>query len=199
MFCILFEMCFESLIWCLDWVACVRLSSCVSFPSWKTSFLQARLLLNTSSTNILSIKPSSCDLNRSLTASWSIEEIFEALYLPDKFLTDPRSIQIFRFSLDSSSTASQSVEILLHALFFTCFASFFYPVIHSILFHCIHAFIWIPCAPLIIFDHLYISRVKFYGFLYPLSIMTKKGRNTCLYKRELCFILLGGVFTSLLF
>ena len=77
----------------------------------------------------------------------------------------------------------------------------------------IHAFIWIHCAPLIIFDHLYISRVKFYSFLYPLSIMTKRGRkcgfflrfymlggrNTCLCKGELCFILLGGVFTSLLF
>ena len=55
---------------------------------------------------------------------------------------------------DTSLTASRSVETLLHALFFTCFASFFYLVIHNILFHYIHAFIWIPCAPLIIFMFL---------------------------------------------
>ena len=63
------------------------------------------------------------------------------------------------------------------------------------------------------FDHLYISRVKLSSFLYPLSIMTKrgincgnigfflkilhvKGSNTCLCKGELCFILLWGVLTS---
>ena len=67
-------------------------------------------------------------------------------------------------------------------------------------------------------DHLYVSRVKFSSFLYHLSIMTKRGRNcgeyvvvffffflkilhvrgrnTCLYKEEMCFILLGGVLTS---
>ena len=91
-----------------------------------------------------------------------------------------------------------------------CFshASFFYLVIHNILFHYIHAFIWIPCAPLIILDHLFISRVKFSSFLYHLSIMKKrrrncgnmwflfKGRNTCLCQGELCFILLGRVLTS---
>ena len=31
------------------------------------------------------------------------------------------------------------------------------------------------------------------------KILHVRGRNTCLCKRELCFILLGGVFTSLLF
>ena len=63
-------------------------------------------------------------------------------------------------------------------------------------------------------DHLYVSWVKLYNFLYPLSIMTKRGRNcgdfvvsffkilhargrnTCLCKGEMCFILLGGVLTS---
>ena len=73
------------------------------------------------------------------------------------------------------------------------------------MFHYIHAFIWISCVPFIIFDHLYISRVKHSSFLYPLSIMTKRGRNcgfffkilhvrgrnTCLCKGEMCFILLG--------
>ena len=68
-------------------------------------------------------------------------------------------------------------------------------------------------CPLIILDHLYVSRVKFSSFLYPLSIMTKRGRNcgdfvvffkilhvmgrnTCLCKGEMCFILLGGVLHS---
>ena len=104
---------------------------------------------------------------------------------------------------------------LLKDLFFTCFASFYYLVIYSILFHYIHAFIWISCAPLIILDHLYVFRVKLSSFLYPLSIMTKRGRNcgeyvvsffkilhvrgrnTFLCKGEMCFILLGGVLTSL--
>ena len=68
----------------------------------------------------------------------------------------------------------------------------------------------VSLCPLIIFDHLYVSQVKFYSFLYPFSIMTKKGEkmwflfkiihvrgiNTCICKGELCFILLGGVFTS---
>ena len=103
---------------------------------------------------------------------------------------------------------------LLRDLSFTCFASFFSLVIHNILFHYIHAFLWILCTPLIILDHLYVFRVKLFSFLYPLSIMTKRGRNcgdfvvsffkilqvrgrnTFLCKGELCFILLGGVFTS---
>ena len=159
------------------------------FLSWKTSFLQARKLLDTSSTDILHIKPSSCDLDRSSTASRSIKEIFWALCLPDRFSTDPRSIKISRFSLDSSSTACQSVETLLHALFFTYFASFFYLVIHNILFHYIHAFIWIHCALLIILDHLYVSRVKLYSFLYPLSIMTKRRRKCGFF---LSFYMLRG-------
>ena len=71
-----------------------------------------------------------------------------------------------------------------------------------------------PWSSLIILDQLYVSRVKLSSFLYPLSIMTKRGRNcgdfvvsffkilqvrgrnTCLCKGEMCFILLGGVFTS---
>ena len=118
--------------------------------------------------------------------------------------------------LDSCLTASRSVEILLHALFFTCFASFFYLVIHSILFHHIHAFIWILCTLrsfLIIFIFLGWSFlasctlcqswqkmgeiVENMWFLF--KILHVKGKNTCLFKGELCFILLGGVFTSFLY
>ena len=108
---------------------------------------------------------------------------------------------------------SRSIEILLHALFFTYFAYFFYLVIHNILFHHIHAFIWILCTPLIIFIFLGWSFlisctlcqswqkggeiVEICGFF--LKILHVRGRNTCLCKGELCFILLGGVLTSFLY
>ena len=104
---------------------------------------------------------------------------------------------------------------LLRDFFFTCFASFFYLVIHSILFHYIHALIWISLYPL---DHLW-SFLCFLGeafqLLVPfvnldkngeklwricgffLTILHLRGRNTCLCKGEMCFILLGGVLTSL--
>ena len=107
---------------------------------------------------------------------------------------------------------SMTFFFLLRDLSFTCFAYFYYFVIYSILFYYIHAFLWILCTPLIILDHLYVSRVKHSSFLYPLSIMTKsgrncdvvsffkilhvRGRNTFLCRGELCFILLGGVLTS---
>ena len=76
----------------------------------------------------------------------------------------------------------------------------------------VHAFIWISLYPLIILDHLYVSRVKLSSFFYLLSIMIKRGRNcdvvsffkilhvrgrnTFLCKGELCFILLRGVLAS---
>ena len=98
-------------------------------------------------------------LGLTLTASRKIGRSIEpkscALYLLDTSSTDSLSIKIFGFHLDRSSTASWSVMTLLHALFFTIFfASFYYLVIHNILFHYIHAFIWIPFAPLIIFMFL---------------------------------------------
>ena len=71
--------------------------------------------------------------------------------------------------------------------------------------------------PLIILDHLYVFWVKLSSFLYPLSLMTKmgrncgeyvvfffffkilhvRGRNAFLCKGEMCFILLESVLTSL--
>ena len=39
-------------------------------------------------------------------------------------------------------------------------------------------------------DHLYVSWVKFYSFLYPLSIMTKRGRKCGFFLR---FYMFGGV------
>ena len=91
-----------------------------------------------------------------------------------------------------------------------CFAYFYYLVIHSILFHYIHAFLWIFCAPLIIFIFLEWSIlasctlcqswqkggeiVKNMWFLF--KVLHVRGRNTCLCKGEMCFILLGRVLTS---
>ena len=120
------------------------------------------------------------------------------------FLSSPLSlflIDLDRFSihqgwllLDSFSIAYRSIKIILHALFFTCFASFFYLVIHSIFFHYIHAFLWIPCAPLIILDHLYVSRVRLFSFLHPLLIMEKRGRKCGFFLR---FYMLGGEIYAL--
>ena len=111
-----------------------------------------------------------------------------------------------------------NIFFLLRDLFFTCFTSFYYLVIHNILFHYIYAFIWISCAPLIILDYLYVSRVKHSSFLlrellvtfvnydkkgeklwrlnFFFKILHVKGRNTCLCKGEMCFILLRGMLTS---
>ena len=155
---------FESLTcWlglCLRVACLIALISMYFSSLWKTAFYQARQLLD----------------------RFSIH--WETFCLVDRSSTNSRSIEV-----DFCSIASRFVEILLHALFFTCFASFCYLVIHRILFHYIHAFIWIPCAPLIILDHLYVSRVKLFSFLYPLSIMTKKGRICGLFLR---FYMLGG-------
>ena len=133
-------------------------------------------------------------------------------FLSGRQILDRFSIHRGQLLLDSCLIASQSVKILLHALFFTCFTSFYYLVIHSILFHYIHAFIWFPFAPLIIFDHLCFSgeslqllvpfvnhdkKWKKMWFLF--NILHVRGRNTCLCKGQMCFILLGGVFTSLFF
>ena len=104
------------------------------------------------------------NLDSSLTPSLSIE-LFSCFLSQSWHLSIARLINRETFyPINSSSTAtfihrglldtSRSVEILLHVLFFTCFAPFLYLVIHSILFHHMHAFIWILCTPLIIFMFL---------------------------------------------
>ena len=115
------------------------------------------------------------------TLPWhlAIYRVFQLLFIAISIASQQLggSIKISSGSSIASRQLLNPSRFFLHALFFTCFAYFFYLVIHSILFHYIHAFLWILCAPLIIFDHLYISRVKRSSFLYPLSIMTKRGRN----------------------
>ena len=153
------------------------------FPSWKTIFKQSQHLFDT----WLFVELLSCFLSQSWQLSIARWIDRESSWPFDSFLT-----------------ASRSIEILLHALFFTCFESFFYLVIHIILFHYIHAFLWILCALLIIFIFLGWSVlisctlcqswqkggeiVEIRGFF--LKILYVKGRNTCLCKGEMCFILL---------
>ena len=147
------------------------------FPSWKTVFKQSQQLLDTSL--ILGY------LSSFLTSSYrNLDSFSTARWINRDFFWILNSFSIAGWSIEGGFCVivSQYLSIhwdffFLHALFFTCFASFFYLVIHSNLFHYINSFLWILCASLIIFDHLYISRVKRSSFLYPLSIMTEMGRN----------------------
>ena len=160
------------------------------------------------------------------TARLSVE-LFKWFLSQSRHLSIARLIDQETFCLlDRCSIASRSIKIgfcsivsrhlsiywdfFLHALFFTCFASFFSLVIHSILFHYIHAFIWISFAPLIIFMFLRWSFltsctlcqswqkeeeiVENMWFLF--KTLRVRGRNTCPCKGEMCFILIGGVLTS---
>ena len=120
-------------------------------------------------------------LDRVSTTSQSIEKLS---FWP----IDSRSIEV-GFCLIATQQLLNLSKTLLHAFLSTCFASLYYLVIHSILFHYIHIFIWIPCALLIIFYYLYVSRVKLYSFLYLLSIMTKRGIKCGFFLR---FYMLGG-------
>ena len=95
-------------------------------------------------------------------------------------------------------------------MFSVCFASFYYLVFHSILFHYIRAFLCFLCAPLIIFMSLEWSFIasctlcqswqkggEIVENMWFLSkILHVMGRNICLCKGEMCCILLGGVLTS---
>ena len=92
----------------------------------------------------------------------------------------------------------------MHCFSHVLHLSFILPSI-NILFHYIHAFLWIFCDPLIIFIFLKWSVlasctlcqswkkggeiVEICGFF--LKIIYIRGRNTCLCKGEMCFILLG--------
>ena len=81
------------------------------FPPCKTPFLQARQLLDRSSTNSFLLSLSFFFLNRSLMDSRSIEEFSCALCLLDSISTASRSIEISWFLLDRVSTASRSIEV----------------------------------------------------------------------------------------
>ena len=104
-------------------------------------------------------------------------------------------------------------SLFLYTGLVTMFASFYYLVIQSILFHYIHAFIWISYTPLIIFMFLGWSFIASCTFcqswqkrgeivenMWFLSkILHVRGRNTFLVRGIMCFILLGGGLTSFFF
>ena len=183
--------------WIFVCVACLIAFIFVFFSSWKIVFKKSRQLL---------------DISWQLGYLSSSSAFFYRIL--DNFSKDSRSIEkafvcsiaVQFIEVGFCSIASRSVKILLHALFFTCFASFCYLVIHNILFHYIHAFIWIPCAPLIIFMFLRWSFLvsctlcqswqkggeNVEKMLFLFMILHVRGRNTCLCKGEMCFILLGG-------
>ena len=87
--------------------------------------------------------------------------------------------------LDSNLTASRFVETLLHALFFTCFASFFYLCVHSILFLFFLVGLWFLILLVPSISVFCLSPVMSFGFLYPLTIVSKRGRNL----RIECYVL----------
>ena len=142
------------------WESKMMIASLIELHNWLYSCLCFSLLEKLFLSN----------LDSSLTPSLSVE-------LLSYFLSQSRHLSIARWinqesswPFDSFSTTSRSTEVgsiasrhlsinrdPLACIVFQMFASFFYLVIHSILFHYIHAFIWIFCAlwsSLIIFMYL---------------------------------------------
>ena len=124
-----------------------------------------------------------------LTASWQIGRSIEpkscALYLLNTSLTDTQSIEVGFFSIDSQHLLNWSRYPLACIVFhmFCIFLLSCHPY-HLVSLHsCIYMDSLCP------FDHLYVFQVKFYSFLYPLSIMTKRERECGLVLR---FYMLGG-------
>ena len=130
------------------------------FPSLKTPFLQARQFLDKSSTDSHLSSPFFFFSGQKLTQFRSVEisGVFldnfsmhrETFCLADRSSIDSRSIEDGFYSIAAWQLLNLS-KIFVHALFFTYFASFYYLVIHSILFHYIHAFFMDSFCPL---DHL---------------------------------------------
>ena len=191
MFCIYVERCFESLICWLDlWLS----SHLVAFSSYVFFSLEKPLfcILDSFSIESWQLPLLSRFLGFTSTISQQIGQSIEpkscAICLLDTSLTDSQSIEVGFYSI----AARQFLDLLRPSCmqcFSHVFVSFYYFIIHSILFHYIHSFLWIPFAPLITFDHFYVSRVKFFSFLYPLSIMTKREGKCGFFLR---FDMLGG-------
>ena len=140
----------KNVVWILGWVACLIAFISVFFPSWKTIFKQSRQLFNTSTTPgyLSSFSTSSYrNLNSFSTARWIDWDFF---WILDSFST----ASIHRDWLNSISTPfDQSKSSCMHCFSHVLHLSFILPSI-NILFHYIHAFLWILCAPLIIFIFL---------------------------------------------
>ena len=149
------ELSFESLICCLDvWlIACLLHSSLYVFPLLKTLFSSSSI----ASWHILDRNPFYRDSflwSQQILDSNSTHWEFILCSLFAQHILNRFLIHWGWLLLNRLLTPPRSIEIPLHAchfsLFFTGFVSFYYLVIHSILFHYIHAFICSLCP----FDHL---------------------------------------------
>ena len=203
---------FESLICDLDvclsslYVAlismCFSLLEKPSFFKLDTSLIDSFLssfsfsFLDSISIASQSIEISRFLLDKILTASWSIEI---SRLLLNTFLTASRSIKtnscaLYVYSIDSRQTLDPSrfmvfLSIASRQLLDLSRPSCMYCFSHLISLHsCIYM------DSLCSLDHLYVSRVKFYNFLYPLSIMTKRGRKCGFFLR---FYMLWGEIHAL--
>ena len=163
--CILLRDVFESLTCCLDlWLSslldCIHL--CV-FPLFEKLLLSSLTASQQILDRFLFVEPIFLLSQQKLTHFRSIEisgvlpDSFlihrETFCLADRSSTDSRSIDVGFCSIVARQLLDLS-KTFLHVLSFTCFASFYYLVIHNNLFHYIHAFIQFPFAPLIIFMFL---------------------------------------------
>ena len=152
---------FESLKCWLDlWLSSLFvafISMCFS-SLWKTTFYQARQILDSflsiepfkllfsTEVNAISIHQDFWSSSQQISIASSIHQ--ETFCLADRSSTDSQSIEVGICSIAAWQLLDLSGPSCMHCFFFfTCFASFYYLAIHSILFHYIHAFIWIPCAP----------------------------------------------------
>ena len=147
------------------------------FPSWKTVFKQSRQLLDTSSIlgYLSSFSTSSYrNLDSFSTARWIDQDFF--------------------WILDSFSIAGWSIEVGF------CSIVSQYLSIHRDFF-CMHCFSHVLHISFILSSiaSCFITFMHFYGFFvnmwFLFKILHVRGRNTCLCKGEMCFILLGRVLT----
>ena len=146
----------------------VAFSSYVFFPLEKYIFY----ILNSFSTDTSSIKIFGFDFN-SFSTDRSIHQAKILCSLFAQHILD-------RFSIHRGFWASprqilQSVQILLHAFFFLCFA-FFSFCAHNILFS-FSCRSMVPCSPRALYVSFLFVSSQFFGFLGPLTIVSKSGRN----------------------
>ena len=170
---------FESLkCWLDPWLSCMLacIHICV-FPSWKTVFKQSWQLLVTSSTPgyLSSFSTSSYrNLDSFSTVRWINRDFF--------WILDSCSINRGWLLFDSISTPLDPSRF---------FFSFF----------CMHCFSHVLHLSIILSSiaFCFITFMHFYGFFvnmwFLFKILHVRGRNTCLCKGEMCFILLGRVLT----
>ena len=78
-------------------------------------------------------------------------------------------------SLDTCLDTSRSIEIPLHAFHFFCFAFFFFVSIASCFSFLVGLWFYVLLIPFLSFFCL--SPVMSFGFLCPLTIVSKRGRN----------------------